>query len=432
MNDILLMAETPELAADQLVKAMAEGAAVVTPTRRLARALQEDFARQAQAASWPTPSVLPWSAWLQALFRELRDFGILAQPRPCLDEWQSAAVWEQALAADDVTQQLLMFGGAVESFREAWQLAHEWCLPWPELHARGGDDCHSFLRVAHGYQSRLDELGCLDDSQLPPLLAAKLPELTGPPVIFAGFDRLSPAQQGVFEALGPRARRLMPTRREAGPGLLSFADSRVELAAAADWARRKLDENPSARIAIVVPDLEAQAPMLEALLDAALAPQRLFPGNEQAPRPWNLSLGRPLSEAPVVAAALLALGLARSDMELSELGRLLRSPFLGGASAEGADRARLDRGQPGCVHCRTSGVPAPSQGVRMGRGGDARLARPRLARRHADGQRELADGAGLGRPARHICPARRRDGRNVTRGGCAAATPDSRGAAFPT
>jgi len=342
MNEGLSRTRPPELAADDLAQAMAEGATVVTPTRRLARALQGDFARHTQAASWLTPSVLPWSAWLQALFRELRDFGVLAQPRPCLDEWQSGALWEQALAADEVTQKLLMPGGAAESFREAWQLAHEWCLPWPELHARGGDDCHSFLRVAQSYQSRLDEMGCLDGSQLPALLAATLPEISGPPVIFAAFDRLSPAQQGLFEALGPRARRLAPIRREASPRLLSFPDGRLELTAAADWARRKLDEIPSARIAIVVPDLEAQAPMLEALLDEALAPQRLFPGNERTPRPWNLSLGRPLSEAPVIAAALLALGLARSDIELSELGRLLRSPFIGGAGAEGADRARLD------------------------------------------------------------------------------------------
>ena len=325
------------------MQALADGAIVVTPTRRLARLLQSEFARHAEATSWLTPSVLPWSAWLQALFRDLRDFGILPTPRPCLDEWQSAALWEQALAADEVTRNLLLSAGAAESFREAWQLAHEWRLPWAELQARGGEDCRSFLRVAQSYQSRLDAMNCLDGAQLPALLAATVAELPGPPVLFAGFDMLSPAQQRLFEALGTRARRVAPPRREADPRLLSFPDGRLELAAAAAWARRKLDENPSASIAIVVPDLEAQASLLEVLLDEALAPQRLFPGQEQAPRPWNLSLGRPLADAPVVAAALLALGLARSDMEIAELGRLLRSPFIGGSSTEGAQRARLER-----------------------------------------------------------------------------------------
>lgn len=330
------------LAAPALREALQSGALVVTATRRLARALQAEYARAAGAASWLTPEIIPWPAWLQSMFRELRDFGQLDEHRPCMDDGQSAALWEQLLAEDEATRGLLMPSGAAETFREAWALAHEWRLSWAELHARGGEDCRSFLRIARAYEQRLASMEYLDPAQLPGLLAPRISAMQGPPVIFAGFDALTPVQQQLVTALGGRAQRLAPSRHASTPRLHAFADEREELAAAAAWARKRLDDNPAARIAIVVPDLAAQAPLLEDLLDEALAPERLLAGRGLQPRPWNISLGRPLLDLPVVAAVFLALGLGRPALETVEIGRLLRSPFMGGAAAEGAARARLD------------------------------------------------------------------------------------------
>lgn len=314
----------------------------MTATRRLARALLAGHGRNTAAASWATPAVLHWSAWVQATFRELRDFGALEPPRACLDEEQSAALWDEVLAADAVGTTLLMPGGAVDGFRDAWRLAHDWRLPWDELQARAGEDSRIFLRVAGAYRQRLDALGCLDGAQLPAVLARGLEGREGPPVLFAGFDRLHPAQQSVAAALGRRAGRVASPARDGMPSLAAYADARQELAAAAAWARAQLEERPGARLGIVVPDLEAQAPLLEDLLDEALTPGRLLPGQVDAPRPWNMSLGRPLVDAPAVAAAFLAFDLAGDAVDFARASRLLRSPFFGGDAAEGGQRARLE------------------------------------------------------------------------------------------
>lgn len=325
-----------------LVESLGRGGTVVTSTRRLARALLADHARSAPTASWATPEVLPWSAWVQHTFRQLRDFGAIDVPRACLDDGQSAALWEEVLGADAVATTLLMPGGAVEGFREAWRLAHEWRLPWAAVNARAGEDCRIFLRIAAAYQRRLDALGCLDGAQLAGELARALGARDGPDILFAGFDRLHPAQQAVVDALGPRARRMAAPGRGGAATLAGFPDSRRELAAAAAWARARLEEDPAARLGIVVPDLEAQAPLLEDLLDEALVPTRLLPGRADVPRPWNVSLGGPLVDAPVVAAAMLAFGLVRQHLEFAEVGRLLRSPFFGGDLEEAGQRARLE------------------------------------------------------------------------------------------
>lgn len=319
---------------------MANGAVIVTATRRLARRLLADHASSAAAAGWDTPAVMPWSAWLLSSHAELRDFGMLDDARPCLDDWQATALWEEVFKADPVSGQLLMPGGAVEGFRDAWRLVHEWRLPWQALQLQAGEDCGVFLRLAAAYRRRLQALGCIDRAELPALLAAALRNRPGPDVLFAGFDMLHPAQALLVEALGPRAGLAVPPARASAPTLAAYPDSRHEFAAAAGWARRRLEENPGARLGIIVPDLDAQAPLLEDLLDEALAPERLLPGRGGAPRPWNISLGRPLADAPIVAAALLVLGItARDNIELLEASRLLRSPFLGGIAAEAGRRA---------------------------------------------------------------------------------------------
>jgi ATP-dependent helicase/nuclease subunit B len=335
--------DPPEtIAHGALREALEQGAVVVTATRRLARQLRLARAAQEGAPSWPTPAALPWRAWLTERYRDLRDFGLLADPRPCLDDFQAAAVWTELLQADPLGERLLMPGGAVEGFMEAWRLAHDWQLSWGELGARAGEDCRAFLRLAAAYRRRLDALGCLDAAALPRVLAEQAGQERGPPVIFAGFDTLSPTQCTLFRGLGARARRAAGPRLGAASTLHEFADGRQEFAAAAAWARARLEADPAARLGIVVPDLDAAASYVEDLLDEALCPARLLPGRTDVPRPWNVSLGVPLADTPAVAAAFLAGMLARDELELAEVGRLLRSPFFAGAEEEGAERARLD------------------------------------------------------------------------------------------
>lgn len=329
--------------AKALAEALASGALIVTATRRLARRLQAEHARAMREPGWDTPAVVPWSAWLQSTYADLRDFGALATPQPCLDDWQSAALWEEAFHADPVAGTLLMAGGAVDGFRDAWRLVQEWRLPWPELQKRAGEDCGVFLRLAGRYRGRLQALDCIDRAGLPAVLATALQDRSGPDVFFAGFDALHPAQALLIRSLGRRAKLAAPPHHAAAPTRAAYPDSRRELAAAAAWARRRLEQDPGARLGIVVPDLDAQASLLEDLLDEALVPARLLPGRSDVPRPWNLSLGRPLADAPIVAAALLALGsTSRDGIETAEASRLLRSPFFGGAAAEAGHRARLE------------------------------------------------------------------------------------------
>ncbi|NHA14469.1 PD-(D/E)XK nuclease family protein [Thioalkalivibrio sp. XN279] len=384
-----------EVRREALADALDSGMQVVTATRRLARALHLEYARSRGADSWLTPRILPWSAWLLDQYRALRDFGRLADARRCLDETQAAALWEEVLSRDDTAGRLLMSGRVTQGFREAWQLVHEWNLAWPGLEARAGEDCRVFLRTARAYEQRLRELNAIDAAQLPGLLCKALHGTAGGPVAFAGFDRWLPAQQALVDALGDRARRVVATTRQGRSRVLAYADTRRELAAAAHWARMRLEENPSARIGLIVPDLGAHAPLLERLLDDALAPQRLWPGREHDPRPWNISLALPLAESPVVDAAMRLLGCAQGPMNLAEVSRVLRSPFLAGATTEAPQRARLE------AWLREHGSEPVTPGALMaGLRGDGRApACPLLERGLSAAQEIVAGGQRRRRPS---------------------------------
>lgn len=328
-------------APDDLHGALAAGATVVTATRRLARALRLAHAERQDATSWRTPDVLPWPGWVERSYTELRDYGALTAARPCLDDAQSTVLWERVVAAHPAGRRLLMAAGAISECRDAWRLMHEWELSRDDLARRASPDGLFWLDLAAAYQARLDAGGFVDAAQLPGLVTAHAGQL---PVRLRllGFDRLAPVQQRLLEAFGGRARH---TQLAAAPGRVEagdFPDPRAELEAAVAWARAQLENRPAARVAIVVPDLRAQAPILEPLLDEALAPERRLPGGGTRPRPWNLSLGGSLADTPPVAAALLALSMLEDELPLTAAGRLLRSPYFGAAGEEAAARASLD------------------------------------------------------------------------------------------
>ena len=79
-------------------------------------------------------------------------------------------------------------------------------------------------------------------------------------------------------------------------------------------------------LAQAMADLAARRSALAQVLGQVLDPAALAPGAPAAPRPWNLSLGRPLSEQPVVATALRLLALMRQPADTETLGVLLLSP----------------------------------------------------------------------------------------------------------
>lgn len=312
----------------------ASGAVVVTASRRLAREVGRQFDRwQADQGRrvWETPRVLPFGAFVASLHDVAQHDPALTVARAQLAPAQERALWEGVVEAGDVP--LASPAGAAQLAAEAWSLAHQWQIADRLRHYALTEDTRVFARWAADYERRVERIDAVDQARLPDVVRALIVAGSlAPPteVVLAGFDEPTPQQAAFFEALAARDTRIERLADDRRPGdcrRVTAADARDELERMADWAAMRLAANAEARIGIVVPDLAARRRVVARALDAALMPDALLASPDRA-RPYTVSLGGSLADAPLVATALRGLRLAVEVVEFSEASALLRSPYV--------------------------------------------------------------------------------------------------------
>ena len=333
----------------ELTQQLARGATVVTPNRRLAAAIRRayDLSSGEQCRSvWPAADVLPWSAWLERTFRDGLVRGATRQL--LMSHRQARALWHRVIAQAPEAQELLQVDDAALAALEAWELAHAWRL-LPALQRLAiTEETRAFLRWAQAYDAACSRGPFIDSARLPDLLSdlARTGSLPLPErVIVFGFDALTPQHETLLGALrsrGASVELLTDLENEATVTVLRHAVPADEIRAAAAWARTRISADPRARVGVVVPELTRMRPAVTRIFDEVLLPDVLLHPGRTTVRPWNVSLGVPLSDWPLVHAALLILELACVSLSIHRIGLLLRSPFVGGAESERATRAQLD------------------------------------------------------------------------------------------
>ena len=225
------------------------------------------------------------------------------------------------------------------------------------------DDDRAFLRWQRQFERRCGKRGHLDNAvagarllacleDLEERSAAWLPEV----LIVAGFTRHTPLQQALLEKLAALGVRLVPMAFPNCAGRIGkvvrceAADPEDELHRAASWCRERLlrgggggGGDGGGAIGVVVSSLDKHREAASRIFEQVLGGFDPAPDTVAAARLFHLSLGAPLAQAPVVAAALELLEWLSGEAGFETFSRSLRSPFLGGAEAEQVARARFDR-----------------------------------------------------------------------------------------
>jgi ATP-dependent helicase/nuclease subunit B len=333
----------------ELITQLARGATVVTPNQRLSAAVRRGFDEHARArgqAAWSAADVLPWNAWLERVFRDALLRG--NANRLLMSHSQERALWHKVIADAPEAQGLLRVDTTADAALQAWELAHAWRL-FPALQTISlSDEPRAFLRWVRAYEAICARENLTDHARLSDLVCDIVlsGSLAVPRYLVAfGFDALTPQQEALLEAL--RRRRveveLLARAGKAGHAtVMRHLDALHEIRAAALWARGCIAANPQARVAVVVPELNRLRATISRIFDDVLQPEAALDPSRISSRPWNVSLGVPLSDWPLAHAALLVLELASGPLSIHRLGVLLRSPFVGGAESERNARALLD------------------------------------------------------------------------------------------
>jgi probable DNA repair protein len=338
---------------DDFAQRIEAGCAVVTPNRRLAAHLKGEYdTRQVRAgkSAWPTADILPFSAFVERAYGDALYSSHAAGLPVLLAPFQEQALWETLIRDSDSGKALLAIPETAALAREAWQLAHAWRL-LPQLGKFPlNEDGRAFQQWAQRYETFTRRERQTDSARLADVTAALLarPEITKPKsLVHYGFDLIMPQQAALFQALaaaGCEVAGAGPDPRGGERCRVACADSMEEIRRAAAWARARLESNGAARIGIVVPELAKHRKAIERIFSAVMEPDYALPGARHPALPFNISLGEALSSHPLVNAAFLALELAGREIDFERASRLIRSPFLAGAEAELARRARLDAG----------------------------------------------------------------------------------------
>ena len=348
---------------ESALQALSEGHTVVTANRRLVRMLRGQYDR-AQAAggaeAWAGADILSWEDWCRRGWEDGNDEAALGEAAGndahggagsagrCLSSGQAALVWEEVIMASPHGRSLPAAAEAASEAMSAWELLQAWRLPIPVVSPQGTLENRAFYQWAVEFQRLCAERGWMDETAIPEQLADFFASGLVPPprrLILAGFDDFTPRQQHLLEALSTQGVSLEEIVWPERPGSrvrLAFSDQEGEVLGAARWARTLLEAGPEQRIGIVVPELPRLRSLIERVFEDLLAPACVLPGSSRGNRPFNISLGLPLSECPLVAAALGLLSLSPGMQDWEKVNLLLHTPFLPGWEGERDARAYLE------------------------------------------------------------------------------------------
>ncbi|MFO1305699.1 MAG: PD-(D/E)XK nuclease family protein [Burkholderiales bacterium] len=322
--------------------ALAAGITVVTPNNRLARALiaRHDAARmRAHARTWPAARAIPWSAWVETLWREALEAEAAPADLRLRSDAEAHHVWV-GIVRDALSEGLADARAAADGAEEAWTLMHAWGAGGESFRAwRTGDaesDVASFAEWATRYHADLQASRTVDRAMLADVVrgfASSMPAWRDREIVLAGFLELTPQQRRLREALEAAGMRIVDGRapeRERRVRRVVAATPRDELRRAFEWARERALADPALSIGVAVVDLALLRDEVRAAADEALCPRLLTPGHVQEPRPYAMALGAPLAAQPMIACALELVALAHGALSRVDAAALARSPYLAG------------------------------------------------------------------------------------------------------
>lgn len=331
---------------------------ILTPSARLARSLQLQHAQKNAAlghTSWRTLNVKTLVQWLDETMSTALltgEIDVQAAPEKNLTAVEERLLWQEVIAKHLRTQafsQLFDLSGLADVCVEANRYAVAWRLPLHQAQHLSSET-KFFLEWQQLFQARCRALNVLENVRYLDWQIACLDNniQTLPSTIyFAGFDQTAPQEARLRELL--QQKNCQVETLAIGQDLASdiskveLAEQNDELRSAVAWAKYALDQNPHARLAIVVPQLAELRNRLADLLDDVLDPTSVRPSRAEVARIYNFSLGLPLAEQPLINIALQLLALfSQHRITQTELSAALLSPNWSADQTEADDRARLE------------------------------------------------------------------------------------------
>ncbi len=336
----------------EIHEAIIRGACVVTANQRAARTLRRFYDEQQHAAgvsTWAPASILAWETWTRSLWHQL----VLSGDATALllNRTQELALWRSVITSDLELRTLRQPEALATLAAEAWRTLHAHRHIGPLTGLAESTDEAAFRRWSTSLRQRCRRDAILTSAELETELeravTARKLQLPNTAFLLVGFDQRSPAQQALLDAVSRSGVSISEHTPNTPPvEFFSCASdtSQDELETCARWIREQLRRHPTARLALIVPTPDADRAELERVLRDTLAPEFHNIERRTSRRPYEFSLGIPLSSTGCVTAALDLLTWSQQPLPSNTVSKLLLSRYLAGDTfvSERLDRAAFD------------------------------------------------------------------------------------------
>lgn len=312
-----------------LLTLMREGATVITPNKRLSNELLNDFFKATPAPVKDKPSCLPYQAFLQASFKKFCLKNTQIRHPFILTAQQLCHLWRQIIATSINAP---INEGLVNAINEAWTRCNLWLIDFNHPAFSSTPQTYLFQQWAFQLQQALVKLGALTEDQVASYLYSQENFFSATTLIWACFDDYTPQQRELQKHLTIQGCKLIHydlDKQSASLYQYAAKDVNDEYQQMIHWLKDCLAKGET-RIAVVVPDLQAQSQSLQRLL------QQHIPCEQ-----FNISLGKPLADYSLVAHALNWLSLDGNTLSIHQARLLLHSPYLAYSQTEMLARAQL-------------------------------------------------------------------------------------------
>lgn len=333
------------------------GGTVLTPNRRLARALQDAWDARCSARglrAWHGARALPMQDYWLRLWHAAVAAGEL--PAACvLEHAQELRLWRGVVESAGGFSLLGPTQAAHYCLRAhrqlvLWQLDTE--QPLTAQRFAFDEDARAFLAWRRRFLARLEEGGWITAEMAAAALLALPQRLERESVRLLQPGELPPLLCALSASLG-ECREVPGTgaTAELAPPL-PCADPREELRAVARWCRERAGAAPGRRLGVVLQDMRGSRELLEMFL------RREFDcvtGRYQS-LPVNFATGYAMDRVPLVRDALRILALGAERVAVADLEAVLQSRFI---AALPLDAAQLQRSLARVHALASAELPAP-------------------------------------------------------------------------
>lgn len=316
---------------------------ILTPNRRLSAKLHHYFDTYQSGLClkvWPTFKVLPIMSWVEKLWSELLGCSLKAHPQ-LLNAIQENYLWETVLLQSN--QSILEINNTALLAKSSWDLLNHWQLDINLPIFDESEDSRIFKNWCLLFDKTINEKNFIAQSQLPSYISNHTNRLKSLPskILLYGFTTLSPLYFNFINELFQNDKIINITLKKNNKltRRLSLKDKESEIRTIAQFAKTTHDEDKHKKIACVFPDLEKNRDQIFRIFSEIFSNDDELEPDFQS-LPFNISVGRKLSQIPIISAALRLLLIAKKKIQYEDLLFILRTPFLAKAQSEYFKRAQ--------------------------------------------------------------------------------------------